>query len=412
MGVSINVPASMSNYSYLIESMGSSASAGWMKDYASIKNGSYGKLMKAYYSEMTTDVAGVGAAAKTADAASKRSSKNILEKLEAEKKNPKVSKEAQKSNTALESGLSALKSSVSTLRDEATFQSAADGVSAADKMVSAVKAYVKDYNSVVTAAKGSTLTNKTAYVSNMMNSTSANAGKLSEIGVTIGSNGTLSLDETKLKAASLVKVQDLFSSSDVMSYGSTLASRLQLAGNTTAASAGKDVSNSAGDSTAQSAAAASLKADAKTLASDALYEKVKDKDGKETDQYNADKILSAVKSFAANYNSTLDAASSSTNSGVASNVSYMKSKTADNKNALSQFGISVDAKGKMSVDAEAFKKSDMGLAKQFFKDYGSSIATNASLVDYYMKTQASAANSYNANGAYNVQGNALYTGMV
>ncbi len=407
MGVRINVPATKPNYSSLLNSMGDSSSASWLSDYATIKNGSYGKLMKAYYSELKTDaVSASSSAAKTGS--KRRSSKNILEKLEAEKKNPKVSKEAQKSNAALTNGLSALRSSVSTLRNRNTFTNTADGPSAAKKTVSAVKAYVKDYNDVVTAAKGSTLTNKTAYVANMMNSTSANANKLANIGITVNKNGTLSLDETKLKATNVAKVQDLFSSADVMSYGSTIASRLQIAGAETKSNAADNVENNV----AAAASAASLKENGKTLASDALYEKVKDKDGKETDQYNVEKILSTVKNFATDYNNMFDAASSSSNSGVTSNLSYIRKKTADNEDKLKQFGISVDEKGKLSVDGETFKKADMSEVKRFFKDYGSSVATNASLVDYYMKTQANAASGYNAVGTYNVQGNASYTNIM
>lgn len=415
MGVKVNVPASTPNYSALLDSMGGSSSASWLNDYAAIKNGSYGKLMKAYYSELKTGAVEAGsAAAKTGS--DKRSSKNILEKLEAEKKSPKVSKEAQKANTALTEGISALKSSVATLRDSNTFTNQTDGVSAAEKVVSAVKSYVKDYNNVVNAAKGSTLTDKTAYVSNMMNSTSANAGKLEDIGVTVNSNGTLSLDETKLKAANISRVQDLFSSSDIMSYGSTLASRLQYAGTQTAPktetnAADKTDNNTAG-STAASTSAASLKADGKALASKELYEKVKGQDGKETDQYNVEKILSTVKSFATDYNNMFAAASFSTNSGVASNLSYINKKTDDNKAALKQIGVNVDAKGKLSVDEDTFKKSDMSKVQQLFGDYGSSVATNASLVDYYMKTQASAADGYTAAGAYNVSNAASYTGWM
>ncbi len=407
MGVSINVPAQTPNYSSLLSSMDSSAN--WLNDYASIKNGSYGKLMKSYYSELKTDAVSAGSSA-AGTASQRRSSTNILQKLEAEKKAPKVSKTAEKSNTALTAGLSSLQSSVATLRDSNTFTDTAGGMSAADKTLSAVKSYVKDYNSVVTAAKGSTLSNKTAYVSNIMNSTSANKSKLADIGITVNSNGTMSLDETKLKATNVSKVQDLFSSTDIMSYGSTVSSRLQFAGTTTAASSSAASSSTTEKVPETTSSAAAFKADAQMLASDALFAKVKDTNGNETDQYNVDAILSTVKSFASNYNNMFTAASSSSNSGVQSNLSYLKQKTADNANTLKQFGITVDTKGQMSVNENTFKKSDMSAVRQLFKDYGSSAATNASLVDYYMKTQANAANGYTAAGTYNVPGTSQYVG--
>ena len=52
MGISINVNAKQ-DYSYLFQSLSTSSGSGlgnlnFLSDYASIKNGSYGKLMKAY----------------------------------------------------------------------------------------------------------------------------------------------------------------------------------------------------------------------------------------------------------------------------------------------------------------------------------------------------------------------------
>lgn len=305
-------------------------------------------------------------------------------------------------------GLSSLKTSVSTLQKSKTYTDTENGQSATDKVVSAMKAYVSDYNDVVNASKGSTLTGKTAYVKNMMNSTSANADNLSEIGVTINQDGTLELNAAKLKEAGISKVQKLFSSDNIMSYGSTIASRVNFAG----ASTGTSAANSTETNEATGSSVTSLKEDAKKLAADELYEKMKDKDGNETNQYDIDKIFATAKSFVSNYNKMFKAAESSSNSGVLSNLSYIREKTARNEDALKQFGISVDQKGTMKINEDTFKKSDMSKVQQFFKDYGSSVATNASLVDYYMTTQANAASGYTSAGEYNVQGSAFYTGTM
>lgn len=402
MGIGIDVGTKQDN-SYLFQSLssgnGGSANLNFLSDYASIKNGSYAKLMKAYY--------GTGQDSSTSVSSSKSSTKNILKKLEEEKRNPKVSKDVQTANSNLTSGLSSLKGSISTLQNSATYTDTENGKSAADKVTSAVKAFVSDYNNVVNAAKGSTLTSKTAYVANMMSSTSANSGKLSEIGVRVNSNGTLEVDEAKLKTADISKVQNLFSSEDVMSYGSRLASRVQFAG----AAASKNTADSTAETNKTTVSgAAGLKADGKALAADELYQKVKDKDGAET--YDVEKILAKAKSFVSNYNSMFDAAESSTNSGVLANLSSIREKTAKNADMLEQFGISMDAKGRMKVDEDTFKKADMSKVQEFFKDYGSSVATNASLVDYYMTTQANAGSGYTAAGAYNVQGSSGYTDIM
>lgn len=396
MGIGINVGKNQ-DYSYLFQSL-SSGSGGmgnlnFLSDYASIKNGSYAKLMKTYY----------GTAQSSSAAASKKSSSgNILDKILDEKKNPKVSKEAQEANANLTTGLSSLKSSVAALQKDGTYTDTANGKSAADKVVSAMKAFVSDYNNVVSAAKNSTLANKTAYVANMMNSTATNADKLAEIGVSINGNGTLELNEAKLKEAGVSKVQDLFSSDNIMSYGSMIASRLRFAG----AAVSTNTADNKDTETTAASGAAGVKADGRALAGDALYEMVKDKDGSE--KYDVDKIFATAKSFVNNYNKMFDTAESSYNSGVLSNLSRIKERTARSASALEQFGISVDNKGRMKIDEDIFKKAGMSSVQAFFKDYGSSIATNASLVDYYMTTQANAANGYTSDGTYNVQGSARY----
>lgn len=408
MGISINVGNASQNYSQLFQSAsgGSLGNLNFISDYASIKNGSYGKLMKAYYG--SSQSSSVSAASTSSSAStSKSSTSNMLDRILQEKRNPKVSKDTQEANAKLTSGLSNLNTSLSTLRKDGTYTDTANGASAADKVVSAVKAYVSDYNDVVSAAKGSTLTSKTAYVANMMSSTAANADKLAEIGITVNSNGTIDLDEGALKKAGIDKVQELFSSKDITSYGSTVASRVQFAGSTSgtdAASNGTETSSTAASS------ASSLKADSQALASDSLYEKIKDKDG--NSKYDISKIFATAKSFVSNYNSMFDAAESSSNSGVLANLSYIREKTASNADALKQFGINVNAKGRMTIDEDTFKNSDMSKVQKFFQNYGSSIATNASLVDYYMTTQANAANGYTSDGAYNVQGNARYASAV
>ena len=406
MGIGINV-SNNQDYSYLFQSLSSSSGGlgnlNFLSDYASIRNGSYGKLLKTYYNKVQNS--GTESSSKQSRAG------DVLDRILEEKKNPKVSKEVQEANANLTAGLSDMKATVSTLQSDKTYTDSANGQSAKDKVVSAMKAYVSDYNDLLKAARGSTLTNKTAYVANMMSSTAANADKLSEIGVMVNGDGTLSLSEDKLKATDVSKVQEMFSADDIMSYGSVIASRLRFAG----AASGTDSTGATGNTGSNSTSgsgAASLKEDTKALTSDELFAKVKDKDGNETNQYNIDKIFATVKSFVNNYNKMFDTAESSSNSGVVANLAYMREKTARNEDALKQLGISVDQKGRMTIDEDTFKKSDMSEVQEFFKDYGSSIGTNASLVEYYMKTQANAASGYTLTGEYNVLGSAYYTGTI
>lgn len=406
MGININNNSSISSLFSSLGSSGSSGLSSFLGDYASIKNGSYGRLMKAYYGKNgSSGIASSGS--KTAG------TNNVLDKIFEEKRNPKVSKDVEEANANLTTGLSTMKTSVAALQKSSTYEDTENGATAASKVLNAVKAYVSDYNDVVNAAKGSTLSGKTAYVANMMSATAASADQLAEIGIKVNANGTLELNEGTLKTADISKVQDMFSSENVMSYGSKIASRLKFAGSaaTGSATGSKETADTTDKATAGSAAAG-LKADGTALASDELYAKVKDKDGNETDKYDVDGIFAKAKSFVNNYNKMFEVAESGSNSGVVANLSYIRQKTAQNANALKQLGISVDQKGQMSIDEDTFKKADMSQVQKVFKDYGSSIATNASLVDYYMTTQANAADGYTSAGAYNVQNNSHYAGTV
>lgn len=371
----------------------------------SIKNGTYKKLLRSYFGS-------VGQSSDDTTSTKKsRSSNNVLDNLLKEKMYPTVSKEAQEANSKLTSGLGSLKTSLSTLQKDSTYQDTENGSTAADKVVSAMKSYVTNYNDVVTASKNSTLNNKTAYVANMMSATAKNADQLAEIGVTRKQDGTLQLDETKLKSADLSKVQKLFSADNIQSYGSTVASRIKFAGGSTGTTSGTAVEGT-GTTTSKGASATALKADATALASDELYAKVKDEDGNETDDYDVAKILSKAKSFVSNYNGMLDSAASSSNSGVLSNLSYIMEKTKNNSNALKQFGFSVDKDGRMKLDEDTFKKADMSKVHDFFKDYGSYVASNASRVSYYMNTNANASNGYTSNASYNVPSASTYNAVM
>ena len=368
---------------------GGMGNTSFFSDYASIRNGSYRRLLKAYY----------GGNNQSSTTAGTRKTSNVLEQILEERKNPKVSEQTKEANSKLTSGIPTLTNAVKALQNDTTYTDSEDGKkSAQDKMVSALKTYVSQYNDVVNAAKKSTLSNKTSHIASMMKSTTENADKLKEIGISVNANGTLQFIEGQAKHADISKVQDLFSAKNSMSYGSTVMSRLQFAGITS----GTTSSTKNEDTVSSVSSAASFLADSKSLASDALYAKIKDKNGKET--YDIDKIFSTAKSFVNNYNGMFEAAKSSTNSGVASNLSYIKEKTEKNKEALAQFGISLDANNKMKIDEDTFKKSDMSDVQKFFKDYGSSVATNASLVDHYLTSMAKNANGYTSAGAYNIQG--------
>lgn len=363
---------------------------------ASIKNGTYKRMLTSYFDT-------VGSSSDGTSSTRRNRGSDIIDRLLKEKMHPTVSKETKEANSNLTSGLNSLQSSVSALQKDSTYEDTENGSTAADKVLSAIKSYVTSYNDVVTASKSSTLSNKTAYVANMMSATSKYSKDLAEIGVSLKQDGTLQLDETKLKSTDISKVQKLFSSDNIQSYGSTIASRVKFAGGGSSSSTNKTDNKTDTDTDTKKPAitgAAGLKTDGEALASSDLYAKSKDQDGNET--YNVNKILSTAKSFVSNYNKMFDNAESSSNSGVISNLAYIRERTKNNTKKLEEFGFSVDKNGRMKLDEDTFKKADMSKVQDFFKDYGSYVANNASRVNYYMNTNANAASGYTSKASYNI----------
>ncbi|MDE6128369.1 MAG: hypothetical protein K2G16_04160, partial [Lachnospiraceae bacterium] len=79
MGISINVGNTSQNYSYLFQSAsgGSLGNLNFISDYASIKNGSYGKLMKAYYGTAQSSSTSSSATASSENSSSKSRKSNV-----------------------------------------------------------------------------------------------------------------------------------------------------------------------------------------------------------------------------------------------------------------------------------------------------------------------------------------------
>lgn len=124
--------------------------------------------------------------------------------------------------------------------------------------------------------------------------------------------------------------------------------------------------------------------------------------------YDTDKIVSAVKSFASEYNDVVAQSAASTNKSVSQQTSYMTSLTKTMSNNLKKAGITVGVDGKMSVDEEALKKADMDSIKSLFSgkySYASQVADKASAI-----TSAAARNSsmYSGSGAYSGVASSLY----
>ena len=177
---------SNADFSALFSGMSDSSSIGntnMLSDYAAIKNGSYGKLMKAYYAKQDAEkLSGKGDTSqkltlmKTSADSLKKSADALNDSSLWEKK--KIKKKDEKTGEEIE------------VEDYDW-----------DKITKAVKSFVEDYNDVVKEAGESNTKDVLRNASWMTGMTDKNSNMLAKIGITIGKGNKLELDEDALRQA-------------------------------------------------------------------------------------------------------------------------------------------------------------------------------------------------------------------
>ena len=167
------------DYSYLFNNMQPTSTGGTFSlgDYAAIKNGSYKKLLKAYYA-----------------------------KQDAEKS--AISNESMKNSSLVKSSADALKKSANALNNEALWEKKEDYDWNA--ITKAVKSFVDDYNSVVKLAGNSDSKDVLRNAVWMTGMTEANDNLLSKAGITVGKGNQMELNEDVLKKADIRTLKTLF----------------------------------------------------------------------------------------------------------------------------------------------------------------------------------------------------------
>lgn len=208
--MSISIQAK-TDYSYLFSSLGTSSSSGtnlnFLSDYASIKNGSYAKLMKAYYSENSND-----SVKSIVNSTVSKTEKTALTKVQTATDELK-----EAADTLLENGSKSVfaKKDITTT-DENGVETTTNGYDVAS-IYNAVNDFVNSYNSVINAANDSgneTVVNK---ATSLATSTYANINLLNKIGITMNDDSTLSLDKDTFTNADMGTVKSLFNGNG--SYG-------------------------------------------------------------------------------------------------------------------------------------------------------------------------------------------------
>lgn len=184
---------------------GLSSGTNMLSDYYSIKNGSYGKLMKAYYSQQTESIKSSTKTDKT-DTTDK-TNKNASATTTAATVAKDVKSAADTLKTSADAMLDLkLYDKVELTDDKGNKTSAVD----TDKVFKAASDFVDSYNNMIDKASKSDNRTVQSNVSSMNNYSRVNSKALSEMGITIGSDNKLSIDEDKFKKADMNDVQSMF----------------------------------------------------------------------------------------------------------------------------------------------------------------------------------------------------------
>ena len=180
--------------------------------YNSIKNGSYSKLMRKYYSNQASE---------STNGATANKNTGKVHSIDIQKNNAKVNRDNAASlvDSASELKKYSLWSKVDKTDKDGNIAKEYD----TDKIAKAVSSFVMDYNSLVSSTADSSSRYVLNSASNMVNYTRANADLLKKIGISVGSDNKLTVDEDKLKASDMAVVKSVFKDSG--SFGQTISAK-------------------------------------------------------------------------------------------------------------------------------------------------------------------------------------------
>ncbi len=213
--MSINIQAK-TDYSYLFSGLSTSSrtntsNLSWLSDYAMIKSGSYGKLMKAYYAESSSDE--VKAVA--------NSSKTNASKLNT---SSATSKDDTETIAKVKSTTDDLKETADNLLKKGT--DSVFGKGNMEDIYSAVDGFVKDYNSVLDTMDDVNSTSVLSRARTMVQNTAVYSDQLGKVGITINDDNSLSVDKEAFLKADESTVKNLFNTTGSFAYKASASASL------------------------------------------------------------------------------------------------------------------------------------------------------------------------------------------
>lgn len=401
MGINLNsLNSGMADtYSTLLGGTGGGNDAGGMgsllSDYASIKNGSYGKMMKSYYAK--------------------------LEKQEAEESGKTNQKTAGKiKDSASASAAQSLYKSASALTSLNYDDRSEKNI---DKITDSVSAFVKDYNSLMKSAAKSENTTVQKQAESLYDTYYTNYKLFSKVGITMNSDRTLSFDADSMKKVlqdtehgNGATVKTLFGG--VGSFADKAANKAsqiyRAAGDGDAVTSSK--AKYAGSSSSASTSGTSSTKDkdkdkivtdtSTAAAANSLYKSIENLGATNITNDNKENVYKAFSAFVKDYNELIKNTDKSANSNVVNQASYLKSLINNNKSTFSKMGVTVNSDKSLSIDETKFKDADMSSVKSLF-DGAYSVAekmTDRVNSIYRYATQGDTLNkqTYDNNGGVNV----------
>lgn len=175
-------------------------------DYATIKNGSYTKLMKAYYAK---EASGDSSSSSITSTSTSKDSSKTLANIESAAEDLKKASEALRTN-----GDKSLFTKKQTTDKDGNVSYEYD----TDKIYKAVSDFVDSYNKMLKEGGDSNTNSILRSTKSMVNLTKANSNMLSSVGITIGTDNKLSIDETAFKKADMNTVKSLFHTTGGFGY--------------------------------------------------------------------------------------------------------------------------------------------------------------------------------------------------
>lgn len=404
-----------------------------LADYASIKNGSYGKTLKAYYKEMNSEQS------------SSNNKNNVTDKNAANKTETSWDSVKKQELVDLQKYTDELQSSSDKLLKKGSASLFKTEYRDSDKeaLYKAVSDFVSDYNNVLEKGSASGI-GSVSRMSKRLNDTAGDHEQaLEAIGITMD-KGKLNINKDAFMKADMDQVKKLFNEDN--SFGQFVSRRTETLEYTIQNEAKKNKIDISSVKKEEPISPVDKNTNANTDSStnktesstDSTWKKEMTNMQKFADelQGTANKLLQkgsaslfkteykeedkkalydTVSKFVSEMNTVLDKGKTSSSDTIVSMAERMEDTVKDYKELLGGIGISMN-KESMTIDEDSFMKADMELVESLFNktnSFGYFVSQRAESIENAAGIEANKNGLYTQDGTYNtMSAGTLYTEIV